>query len=113
MGYAGAKRDTSLNDTFVYYDTSSKVLVREYLFFLFLLQNIDCGYSLEPPRLLTCTHKLCFGAKIRKNLKDFLMKFSIFTVEKNRCILHGQVFEMWTICKPTQLSEHIVQRGGG
>ena len=27
-----------------------------YLFFLFLLQNIDCGYSLEPPRL----------AKIRK-----------------------------------------------
>ena len=23
-----------------------------YLFFLFLLQNIDCGYSLEPPRCL-------------------------------------------------------------
>ena len=23
---------------------------RVYLFFLFLLQNIDCGYSLEPPR---------------------------------------------------------------
>ena len=22
-----------------------------YLIFLFLLQNIDCGYSLEPPRL--------------------------------------------------------------
>ena len=31
-----------------------------YLFFLFLLQNRDCGYSLEPP------HNLCFGAKIRK-----------------------------------------------
>ena len=31
-----------------------------YLFFLFLLLNIDCGYSLEPPRLLTCTHNLCF-----------------------------------------------------
>ena len=35
-----------------------------YLFFLFLLQNIDCGYSLEPPCLaeavLTCTHNLCF-----------------------------------------------------
>ena len=29
---------TPLNPTFVY------------LFFLFLLQNIDCGYSLEPPR---------------------------------------------------------------
>ena len=24
---------------------------RVYIFFLFLLQNIDCGYSLEPPRL--------------------------------------------------------------
>ena len=23
---------------------------RVYIFFLFLLQNIDCGYSLEPPR---------------------------------------------------------------
>ena len=34
-----------------------------YLFFLFLLQNIDCGYSLEPPRRLMCTHKLCFEQK--------------------------------------------------
>ena len=25
-----------------------------YLFFLFLLQNIDCGYSLEPPRRGGC-----------------------------------------------------------
>ena len=29
-----------------------------YLFFLFLFQNIDCGYSLET--VLTCTHNLCF-----------------------------------------------------
>ena len=28
-----------------------------YLFFLFLLQNIDCGYSLEPPQYL------CFEQK--------------------------------------------------
>ena len=28
-------------------------------------QNIDCGYTLEPPRL-TSTHNLCFRAKIRK-----------------------------------------------
>ena len=37
-----------------------------YLFFLFLLQNIDCGYSLEPPRreaVLTCTHNICFEQK--------------------------------------------------
>ena len=31
-----------------------------YLLFLFLLQNMDCGYSSEPPR---CTHKLCFEQK--------------------------------------------------
>ena len=36
---------------------SRKILI----FFLFLLQNIDCGYSLEPPR-----RNLCFEAKIRK-----------------------------------------------
>ena len=38
--------------------------------FLILAQNIDCGYTLEPPRrgeaVLTSTHNLCFGAKIRK-----------------------------------------------
>ena len=28
--------------------------------FLIFAQNIDCGYTLEPP------HNLCFGAKIRK-----------------------------------------------
>ena len=45
------------------------------IFFLFLLQNIDCGNSLESPRrggsnhlaeaVLTSTHNLCFGAKNR------------------------------------------------
>ena len=37
--------------------------------FLIFAQNIDCGYTLEPPRLkavLTSTNNLCFGAKIRK-----------------------------------------------
>ena len=53
-----------------------------WIFFLFLLQNIDCEYSLELPHrggsyeypqsmflgeaVLTSTHNLCFGAKIRK-----------------------------------------------
>ena len=32
--------------------------------FLIFAQNIDCGYTLEPP--LTSTHNLCFGAEIRK-----------------------------------------------
>ena len=37
--------------------------------FLIFAQNIDCGYTLEPPRreaVLTSTHNICFGAKIRK-----------------------------------------------
>ena len=34
---------------------------------LFLIQNIDCGHKLElPHQVLTSTHNLCFGAKIRK-----------------------------------------------
>ena len=37
-----------------------------YLFFLFLLQNIDCGYSLEPPR------------RYKKNIKTFQLKIFNF-----------------------------------
>ena len=33
--------------------------------FFFLLWNLDCGYSLEPPNVLTCTHDLCFEQKKR------------------------------------------------
>ena len=33
-----------------------------FLIFLFLLQNIDCGYSLEEA-VLTCTHNVCFEQK--------------------------------------------------
>ena len=45
--------------------------MKNYDIFLIFAQNIDCGYSLEPPRVieavLTSTHNLCFRAKIRKN----------------------------------------------
>ena len=37
--------------------------------FLIFARNIDCGYTLEPPRraaVLMSSHNLCFGAKIRK-----------------------------------------------
>ena len=36
--------------------------------FLIFAQNIDCGYTLEhlAEAVLTSTHNLCFGAKIRK-----------------------------------------------
>ena len=50
-----------------------------YIFFLFLLQNIDCGYSLE--RVSTINN----FSKIIKTI-FFATKFSIFTAEKNLCI---------------------------
>ena len=40
---------------------------RVYIIFLTLTQNIDCGYSLEPPR----THNLCFEQKYEKNIRIF------------------------------------------
>ena len=52
--------------------------LKDFDIFLIFPQNIDCGYTLEPPRrggsneyrlaeaVLTSTHNLCFGAKIRK-----------------------------------------------
>ena len=33
--------------------------------FLIFAQNIDCGYTFEEA-VLTSTHNLCFGAKMRK-----------------------------------------------
>ena len=75
-----------------------------YLFFLFLLQNIDCGYSLEPPQLepprrggSNMYPQSMFWAKIRKISKFISWKFSIFKAKKNLCLLHGHVFVMQCI----------------
>ena len=50
-----------------------------YIIFLFLLKNIDCGYSLEPPRqaVLTSTHNICFEQKYEK-YQNFYLKIFIF-----------------------------------
>ena len=50
-----------------------------YLFFLFLLKNIDCGYSLKPPRRAgsTCTHNLFFEQN-KKNINNFPLKIIDF-----------------------------------
>ena len=54
-----------------------------YIIFLFLLQNIDCGYSLEPPQyhltevVLKCTHTLCFEQNT-KHINYFHLKVIIF-----------------------------------
>ena len=59
-----------------------------YLFFLFLLQNIDYGYSLEPPRrgeaVLTCTDNICFEQKYEK--------YHIFSAENFQCF---SLFNAW------------------
>ena len=66
------------------------------IFFLIFAQNIDCGYTLEPPRRGGSNEypQSIFLSKDIENIKFFLVKFSIFTAEKNLCILHGQVFVM-------------------
>ena len=61
-------------------------------FFLFLLKNIDCGYSLEPPRRVSTIYVL---SKNKKNVKHFLLKIFIFYNFRNHCILHGHVFVMF------------------
>ena len=43
--------------------------------------------------VLTCTHNLCFEQKY-ENSQKIKLKIIIFTAVKNRCILHGRVFEM-------------------
>ena len=47
--------------------------------FLIFAQNIDCGYTSEPP--LTSTHNLCFRAKIRKNVYPCKPQFYFIKVE--------------------------------
>ena len=64
--------------------------------FLIFAQNIDCGYTLEPPRLaeavLTSTHTLCFGAKIRKIGIPLQTPFSIYKWGSRGYAFHGHVF---------------------
>ena len=57
----------------------------EYLFFLFLLLNIDCGYSLEPPRRggSNVYPQFMLGAKKKEKYYFFLLKISIFYSYKN------------------------------
>ena len=67
-----------------------------YLFFLFLHQFIDCGYSLEPPRRggsngVPTTYVL---SKNKKNSENYLLKIIIFYNLKNNLYLHGPVFIM-------------------
>ena len=54
--------------------------MKNVIFFIFA-KNIDRGYTLEPPHsaeaVLTSTHDLCFGAKIRQMYTPVNPKFTI------------------------------------
>ena len=82
-------------------------------FFFFFAQNIDCGYTLEPPRkhrlwvlvrtasqnrlgeaVLTSTHNLCFGGKIRKIGIPYNPHFFYIKAGLRGHTLHGHVFMM-------------------
>ena len=65
------------------------------LFFLFLLKNIDCGYSLEPPRRGGSDeyHNICFEQKYEK-ISEFLSENFQFLVVKFSIYLNRQVFVM-------------------
>ena len=65
------------------------------IIFLFLLKNIDCGYSLEPPRRGGSNeyHSLCFEQKYEK-YQNFLSENFQFLVVKFSIYLNRRVFVM-------------------
>ena len=62
----------------------------------FFIQNIDSGYSLEPPQQggSNVYPQLIFLANISSKA-FFSNEFLIFTAEKKICKLHGQVFVIY------------------
>ena len=83
--------------------------------FLIFAQNIDCGYTLEPEAVLTSTHNLCFGAKIRKNMYTRVNPtFSITKWGERGCSLHGHVILMnppkliFNTCSYQQNTRHYI-----
>ena len=56
--------------------------------FLIFAQNIDCGY------ILTSTHKLCFGANIRKIGKPCISQFCYIIVGFKGVYFSRTLFEM-------------------
>ena len=61
-----------------------KISLKYFDIFNVFAQNIQCRYTLKPPRrggsFLTSTHNLCFGAKIRKICKPLHTPFCYIKV---------------------------------
>ena len=76
-----------------------------YLFFsYFLLQNIDCGYSLEPPRRggSNVYSQTMFRAKVLKISKFFQEIFNFYFFQN--CLYFAWVCRMWPVSDPAQIS---------
>ena len=70
--------------------------------FLTFAQNIGCGYTLEPPHrggeaVLSSTHNLCVGAKIRKLCIPLLPPVLLYKIWIRGYTLHGHIFVMLDI----------------
>ena len=83
------------------------------LFFLFLLKNIDCGYSLEPPRWGGSNEYLhsIFWAEIWKISNFFLSEYFQFLEVKISIYLNRRVFVMppkFIICFREDICKHSV-----
>ena len=59
---------------------AGELAVLRQLLFLILLKNIDCGYSLEPPRRGSSNEypQSMFWAETGKIFEFFIWKFSVF-----------------------------------
>ena len=71
-----------------------------YIIFLCLLKNIDCGYSLEPPRRGGSNeyHNLCLSNSM-KNIRILSENFHFFVV-KCSIYLKRRVFVMYHLLLP-------------
>ena len=86
-------------------------------FFLFLLKNINCGYSLEPPRRGGSNEYLqpMFWAEIWKMSEIFIWKFSVFGSEiyvlnrnmKNVRDFYLKIFSFWKWNFSLYLNRHV------
>ena len=67
-----------------------------YIIFLISAQNINCGYSLEPPRRGGCNEypqSMCLS-RSRENIRIFYLKIFIFLMVKFSVYLNRRVFVM-------------------
>ena len=74
--------------------------------FLIFAQNIDCGYTLEPPQWGSSNayHNLCFRAKIRKKVYPCKPKFYYLKVGC-KGVFVTDLFSWW--CDSTEIGEKI------